>query len=303
MGGQVAVRMGKWKLTHRDVIGFQLFDLSENPSEKGESDASAMHPDVVSLLKRIMTDYDVQMQRPAWNVPNRSHRFRFRHTEQPVSKWSDGDVWYDLQYNSGSVTLTPWDGVADTGLVFWSRTIGDYQSVNDMTRICGLPFIINYLEILPRDQVILSDTKTTIAGLPVLMTRAFDGEMASLRLDSYSPPQHHVKFDFQLPVQLYSDLNIQGNGNDEFRFSGGFEEINPRLQITKMGQSTIILAAPSHLTGQIEILAGAIQVEHADALGQAQVIVRPSGKLVSTVPLDAETRSRIHGTGTIKIVD
>jgi len=71
----------------------------------------------------------------------------------------------------------------------------------------------------------------------------------------------------KLQVQLYSDLTLSGDGNDEYRFSGGFSEYRSPVNIIKVGKSVVTVAGASHFSGKIELISGTLRIEHLAALG------------------------------------
>ena len=68
-GGQIAVRMGKWKAVCRNVrkknnFTFELYDLSKDIGET--KDIAAEHPDIIKRIKEIVKKEHVQSQNPHW---------------------------------------------------------------------------------------------------------------------------------------------------------------------------------------------------------------------------------------------
>ena len=68
-GGQIAVRMGKWKAVCRNMIRknnftFELYDLSEDIGET--NDIAAEHPDIIKKVKEIVKKEHVESQNPNW---------------------------------------------------------------------------------------------------------------------------------------------------------------------------------------------------------------------------------------------
>jgi arylsulfatase len=68
-GGQIAVRMGKWKAVCLNVrkknnFTFELYDLENDPTES--KDVAAEHPDIIEKVKEIVKKEHVQSQNPHW---------------------------------------------------------------------------------------------------------------------------------------------------------------------------------------------------------------------------------------------
>jgi autotransporter-associated beta strand protein len=111
----------------------------------------------------------------------------------------------------------------------------------------------------------------------------------------------HDEFDVQLKILAYDDLTLSGDGNAVYHFSGGIDEVNPGLRITKTGASTILLGGDNQLTGTIEIVFGTLRLTSPKALGRANLIVRQGASLVADVPLELAEGQSISGDGKIDI--
>ncbi len=295
---QASLRMGKWKLYHSKPVGFKLFDLDTNISEDLSKDQLERQPEIVAEMKQALTAFDVQMMRPTWKAPNETTRFRYRESFKPVSNWSEKKMWSDEQLKTGAATLTPWDGYANTTLVFRPIRQGQFIATNDLTRQSGLPFMINTLRFRKREDPILGDSVGVLRGKPCLLTANLEGDLPVLKLESTSR-NHRVRFDIALELQLMSDLVIAGDGTDQFEISGGIKELVPLLNVVKKGQSRIHLKGASQLTGTIEVASGELVVEHERGLGDAKVVVHNGAKLICKAAVSKETRQRISGGGQV----
>ncbi len=296
---QVSLRMGKWKLYHHAKTGFMLFDLEANPSEKADENLIAEQPELVARMKQAITAYDIEMDRPKWGAPNQINRFRFREGRAPASNWSRPQGWHDELGELDFVSLTEWDGYPNTELVFRSLNRGQFVSVNDLHRQSGLEFMANSLTVRSREQLTTGDSVGIIRGNPLLLVSNLSGQLPTISLVSVST--HRVEFDFQFPIQLNADLAIGGDGNGIYKFTGGFHELQPKLRITKTGQSTVSLGGENKLTGTIELMAGTLHLLTPKALGTASVVVQQGATLRSDVPIDLAPGQTITGEGTIEI--
>ena len=68
-GGQLAVRMGKWKAVCKEMrkknnFTFELYDLDNDPTES--HDVAAEHPEVIKKVKKIIKKEHVQSENPNW---------------------------------------------------------------------------------------------------------------------------------------------------------------------------------------------------------------------------------------------
>ena len=297
---QTSLRMGKWKLYHSQKIGFKLFDLETNVSEALQKDKYDQYPELVAKMKQHITRFDAEMMRPKWKMENEQTEFRFRESLRERSNWSDQNVWSDEQFQTGSSSLTSWDGFANTTLIFRPLSKGEFVSYNDMKRQSGLPFMLNALRFRSREFPIKENSRGIIEGEPVVLTSSLDGKLPSLQLNSTSKQVYRAKFEIAIQLQLLTNLRINGDSTDEFIFSGGFKELSPSINIIKTGRSEITLSGPSVLSGDFQILSGVVTVDHPEALGNANVIVRKGGKFVTRVELSPEVLARITGNGTIE---
>jgi len=296
---QCSLRMGKWKLHHNAQNRFRLFDLETNLGEKEELDLSSKFPEIVEQMQRMITDYDVRMDRPHWNVANlHTRHFRFRESVDAENNWSKPEIWTDDI--SGACTLTEWDGFADTTLIFRNRERGEFISINDMRRQSGLEFMANQLVFRSYEGKHRGDAVGIIKGQPLLMVNSLKGKFPSIQFGTQSP--FRTEFDLQLKIIAYSDFKIMGDGNGIFRLSGGIDEYNPGLRITKTGTSTVYLGGNNQLTGIIEVEAGELRITTARALGCANVIVRSGARFVAELPLLLSPGQTITGEGEISIV-
>ena len=68
-GGQIAVRMGKWKAVCRNMrkdnnFTFELYDLDKDIGET--TDIASKHPDIIEKIKRIVEEQHTESPNPRW---------------------------------------------------------------------------------------------------------------------------------------------------------------------------------------------------------------------------------------------
>lgn len=286
-GLQHAVRQGNYKLIHRPANGYLLFDVV---ADKGETKNLAKEmPDRVEAMKRIMTDYDVLMDKPRHDnmalKVNGFYDFRFREGVDKSARWSEENIWIDAD-KPVQATLTPYDSSPNTALVFRNRDISDYESINDLRRVGGQPFLANRLVFIHRETPLKGNGTATIAGQPVLLAKDLNGKAPKLALHTNKTDAQTYTFDIKLDLHIYDNLQVLGNGNQNFVISGDLIEAREGRSITKTGTSTLTLKGKNGLTGGVNIKEGKVITGSGDALGQGDISLEQDGALLVTDRLD-----------------
>lgn len=294
-GLQHAVRQGNYKLIHRPTDGYLLFDVVNDMGEK-DNLAKEM-PELVQQLKRVMTDYDVLMDKPRHdNMALRTNAFddfRFREGMAKSSRWSEEDAWTDSD-KPVQATLTPYDSSPNTALIFRNRDISDYESINDLRRVGGQPFMANRIAFIHRETPLKGKGTATIAGQPVLLAKDLKGRPPRLALHTKKPDARTYTFDVKLDIHLYDSLQVLGDGNQNFVVSGDLVEARAGLSLTKTGTSTLTLKGKNGLTGPIDIKEGKLLAAGSgDALGGAEIRLGQDGALQASGPLELDQNNQL----------
>ncbi|MEO0475901.1 MAG: hypothetical protein AAF085_08030, partial [Planctomycetota bacterium] len=284
-GGQHAVRQGDHKLIFRPTDGYLLFDVVNDPGEK--TNLANEKPELVEQMKRVMTDYDVLMDKPKHDnmalKVNPFYDFRFREGVDSSARWSEENIWIDSD-KPVQGTLTPYDSSPNTALVFRNRDNGDYESVNDLRRVGGQPFIVNRLAFIHRDTELKGKGTGTIAGQPVLLAKDLKGRAPKLALHATKPDAGKFTFDLRLDLHLYDNLQVLGDGNQAFEITGELIEVREGLTLTKTGSSTLTIKGNNSLTGGINIKKGQVLARNGESLGRGDLRIGREGQLVCTGP-------------------
>ena len=300
--GQVAVRAGDWKLYHRDADGFLLFDVVNDRGEN--NDRAADFPELVEELKRVMTDWEVVMDknRVDNNAPsvNQFNSFRFREGAFASASFSDTDAWIDANDGaSGNKTMTDLDSFSGMQLVFRNRNSGDWTLNNDLTRNSGLSFMASRITMIDRNETQTGNGTGTIAGLPILLaTNVLTGSLPELALTATLAGPNTFTYDLALNLELYDDLNITGNGDQPFIVSGDISEYRSERTITKTGSSTVRFTGNNTLTGQVRVQAGTLIADNAAALGEADLFIGQGATLEMGTLLQLDGDRQLAGSGT-----
>jgi autotransporter-associated beta strand protein len=296
-GLQHAVRRGDFKLIYRPADGYLLFDVVNDPGEK--TNLAKDKPEVVEELKRIMTDYDVLMDKPRHDnmalKVNPFDDFRFREGVAKSSHWSEENIWIDSD-RPVQATLTPYDASPNAALIFRNRDNGDYESINDLRRVGGQAFLANRLVFIHRQTELKGPGTATIAGQPVLLAKDLRGKAPRLLLNTTKLASETYTFDIQLDVHLYDDLQVQGDGNQRFMLSGDLIEVREGLTLTKSGSSTLTIRGANELTGAIRIKEGKVVAASGESLGRGAIELGQHGALAleGDLPLHADTEIAIQ---------
>lgn len=293
-GLQHAVRQGDYKLIYRPADGFLLFDVVNDKGEK--KNLAKDMPELVEELKRVMTDYDVLMDKPRHDnmalKVNGFYDFRFREGVDKSARWSEENIWIDSD-KPVQATLTPYDSSPGTALIFRNRDISDYESINDLRRVGGQPFMANRLVFIHRDSPLKGKGTATIAGQPVLLAKDLKGNAPKLALFANRPSAETYTFDVKLDLHLYDNLQVLGNGNQNFVISGDLIEIREGRSLTKTGASTLTIKGNNGLTGPMTIKEGKVVSASGQALSRGELRLGQDGTLLVTGPLDLNREKTI----------
>lgn len=299
-GSQNAVRMGAYKLMYRPTDGFRLYNLHDDPGEK--TDLSKEKPDLVEQMKRVMTDYDVVMDKSRHdNLAPRTNQFsdfRFREGAFERAKWSAQEAWIDSD-KPVVATLSERDAYANAVLVFRNRVGSNYTATNDMFRVGGLDFMANDIRFVGRSEPLKKAGKATIDGRPVLLTQNLKGKPARLSLNASFESPHTYSYDLALDVKLYSNLLVSGNGNQDFVISGKLLEYRPGRSLKKTGSSTLTLKGQNDLTGTIRVQEGKLVSGNGQSLGRADLHIGAQGVLAASQTIELGNGRSLSGSGQI----
>jgi autotransporter-associated beta strand protein len=272
-----AVRKGDFKLTimYQGFGNRALFNIANNPQETVFLSNAA----VVADLSKELTQWEATLEKPkwgdigAWNQ-NLFDHFVFRN-DQSTSNWSGANMWTQSG-TTNIATFNPADAYANAVIEFAVRNDADYTANNDMKRLSRETFMLNQLQ-LTGNFTGGTNRQGTITGNALLMVKDLAGNFPQIRLDATSNGTGAAfKFATSNEIQLLNDLQITGNGTQQFVLGGSLRDYyesldatNPNIthphNVTKTGTSQLVLAGSSTFGGTFAINEGQVRVNGATA--------------------------------------
>jgi autotransporter-associated beta strand protein len=317
-----AVRKGDWKLESPYADSFFLHNIAEDTDENYYQYYNT-RPDIVADLLRELTNWEAQMAKPKWSslgIENQNlfDHFVFRTDQGNAVNWSTASAWEQAD-TAFIATLKPGDAYPNAVLEFGVRDDGDYVAANDMTRSSRRTFMLNQLR-LTGNLTSVADRQATINGNKVLFVRSLNGELPSIRLDATSGTSANFTFRIDNELQLLHDLEITGNGTQNFIISGSIRdyyevkqpEVSQPHSVRKLGSSAVTLTGNNTFAGSLTIESGELAVDGTSGAidGASSVVVESGAKLalrgglIRTPSLVAATGSIFQFTGgTLKVND
>ena len=299
-----AVRDGDWKLTtgitnpdgtRNNPV--KLVNLATNISELTPNIA-AQHRDVEALLLSKLAHWEATLAKPKWGAlgalnQNTFDHFVFRADQATATNWSAAAAWRQAGTTTNA-TMTRGDPYANGIFEFTVRNDADYTASNDMVRISRQTFMLNQLR-LTGDFNGAANHQGTLNGNALLFVKGLSGQLPQLRLDATANGTP-AGFTFQLQneVQLLDDLEITGNGTQDFVIAGRIRDfyvptapasvvnlITTPHNVRKTGTSKVTFAGTNTFAGTLTIEAGELAVSGAAAAidGAASITIQAGGKL------------------------
>jgi autotransporter-associated beta strand protein len=304
-----AVRKGDWKLERPDgtnVFGF--YNMANTPTEPigpnnliGASDAPTKAK--IAELYRDLTGWEATLAKPLYGVlgaddRNKFDHFVFRNNLAATTNFSAANGWQESGNLAHNVTMQIDDAYANGAIEFTTRDDASYTANNDMSRMSGLTYMLN--------QVQLSGTfgggaaqSGTVGGNALLFVKNLSGQAPRIQLDATSGVAAGFTFNLNNELQLYNNLTIAGNGTQNFVINGqirdyydGRDPTNTTPHnVTKTGTSNVTLTANNTFAGVFTINGGQVHINGATAaisaalkitIGTAGMLALDSGSI--TVP-------------------
>lgn len=283
-GSNWAIRKGNMKYVRSSSSG--LFNLADDPTEL--VDLTGQMPEIKNDLIDSFTRWEATLAKPRW--PSASTPIRYNdHFVLDVYAFGGGfkfstNAWLVAE-TIGTTNITTninlYDGYANTTIDVPAKNGNSFGVANDQTRLSGLPFMLNEL----RFSGISTNTAVRFAqftGLPLIFSKNLNGDGPKLRLDATSSGTS-VRYQFlaNTEMQLLDDLEITGDGTQEFIVTGYFKDSYAPRNIMKTGTSTVQLKGSNTFRGNLIINGGQVSVTGGTGAinGANSINIGSAGKL------------------------
>ncbi len=279
---QSAVRIGKWKYMYQNGNGYQLYDLDADLDESNNVVANPANAAVVEEANQLLASYHVQMDKPRHDnqapSTNQFDHFRFREDNFVAASFSSAGAWTNGDTDSGSFAASWRDGYANNELTFRTKPTGDYTVTNDLDAVAGFAYMTSKINLITHPTPLSAAHTGTVGGLPVLMTKNLSGDGPEINLDATDATAGVFSFHVDLDIEVYDDLTIRGDGNQNFAFGGEIREFRDGRSITKTGSADAEFAGPISVTGTVDLQGGKVSLIDGTVGGH---LVARSGVIVS----------------------
>lgn len=268
---QAAIRMGKWKYMYQNGTGYQLYDLDVDIDESNNVVNDPGNSAVVAQAHELLASYQVQMDKPrhdnnAGNT-NQFDHFRFREDAFGGGAFSTANLWTNGDTGSGSFTATWREGYANNELTFRAKASGDYTVTNDLRAAAGLAYMASKINLASATSPLSSDRSGTVNGQAIMLTKNLAGDDPEINLDATDAQAGKFTFKLDHDVEVYDDLTIQGNGNQNFEINGQLREFRAGRSVTKSGSSNLTLGGGVDLSGSLDVQGGEVALENGSFRG------------------------------------
>jgi hypothetical protein len=253
--------------------------LEADPLET--TDVAAQHPEVVADLLRELTLWDATLEKPTWGLiaGNPCDHFIFQ-ANSAFSTWNAPGNWKDAA-TGNAATLTRADGYANAILEFQTRDGSSYTANNNMVRMTLQEFMLNQLR-LTGNFTGATARQAQITDRALLLTKSLSGAAPQIRLDATSSgTAARFRFEIHNELQLLDDLEITGNGTQEFFIYGSLQDAYEPRNVTKTGTSRATLLGYNTFRGTFSIVGGEVSLTGPSAAidGARQITIGSAGTL------------------------
>ena len=268
---QSAVRMGKWKFMYQNGTGYQLYDLDNDIDESNNVVDDAANESVVTQAHELLASYHVQMDKPRHDNQaddtNQFDHFRFREGSFASAAFSSANAWTNGDTGTGTFTASWRDGYANNELTFRAKATGDYTVTNDLRSVGGFGYMANKINLTSATAALTTNQSATINGQPVMLTNSLSGSSPEINLDATDVTPQTFTFNLNHDIEVYDDLTIQGNGNQNFVIDGQLKEFRAGRSVTKTGTSNLTLGGGVDLSGTFDLQGGDLAITNGDFKG------------------------------------
>lgn len=259
--GRFAVRKGDWKLVRPGLDTFaRLHDVAADIHE--DTLLNSQQPALVAELLRELTFWEAGLRKMKWGAlgspRNRFDHFVFRNDLAPTGNWSTASGWQQAG-TTNNVTFRNEDSYANAILEFGVRNDADYTSTNNMLRMTAQTFMLNQMRLTGSFSG-AADHSGTINGNALLFVKDLDGQLPQVRLDATaSAPGPQFTFQLGNELQLLDDLEITGDGTQQFVISGNIRDYYQPRNVIKSGASSVTLGGSNTFAGALILNDGRVR--------------------------------------------
>jgi autotransporter-associated beta strand protein len=314
-----AVRKGDWKLGNLDGWQFRLYNIAQDPSET--NNLYSQRPDIVAELLRDFTAWEARMDKPMAGSSSAVNEFDHfvLYSDSASESWFAPGTWHQAG-TSNVVTLQTADSYANLILEFPVKNGGSYVANNSKGRTTHLPLMLNQLRFTGNFTDATSQSGRS-NGFQLLLVKSLDNQLPQLRLDATSSGTT-ARFGFHVDneLQLFDDLQITGDGTQNFFINGSIRDYYEPLQptvttphnVVKTGTSQVTLTGNNTFGGMLTVLGGTVNVSGVNAAidGAAGIVIGAGGTLrlqsgkIAVQSLDNSSGGAFHFSGgRLEVVD
>jgi len=309
-----AVRRGDWKLMRPREPQFAfpaLVNIATDPIEW--VNRINAEPQIAAELSRELTYWEATLAKSRSGVfgsddRNSFDHFVFRNDLASNANWGDAGAWLQAGTSNFKTMLVD-DAYANAILEFTTKNDGDYTATNNIARMSGLTFMLNQLRLTgnftggtnrmgtitggPLSQTINGNNPGN--GQTLLLVKSLSGQLPRLQLDATSSGTS-ASFTFRVAnnLELLDNLEITGNGTQDFVISGQIRDYFGPRDVAKAGTSQVTLTGNNTFRGTLTVNGGRVTLSGASAAinGAADALTQASHKVA-----EAMYKSGAHAGG------
>ncbi len=259
---QSAVRKGPWKYMYQTSNGYQLYNLDNDLDESNNVVNDPANTAIVDDMHQLLASYHVQMDKPRHDnlalSTNAFDHLRFREDAVTNAAFSSSNAWVDGDSPGAPLSANWTDGYANNRMTFRAKASADYTATNDFTSVGGFGFMTNQLNLESAITPLAGNYTATINGLPLMMTADLSGTNPAINTNATDAVAGQFTFSVKTPIDVYDDLTIQGDGNQNFVFDGKIREFRPDKNITKVGTADVTFGGGVEVTGEVDLQGGKV---------------------------------------------
>jgi autotransporter-associated beta strand protein len=298
-----AVRKGDWKLARPNEPQYNLYALYNEATDPSEqTNLINVQTAIRDELYRDFTLWEATLAKPRFGVLGVDDRhifdhFVYRADQATNGNWNAGNIWYQAG-TQNAVTLYGDDAYANGIFEFTTRDDASYTATNGVFRMSGLTFMLNQLRFTG-DFAGAADRTGTLNGNALLFVNDLNGNAPQIQLSATGASTPRFGFNLNNQLQLVNDLQITGDGTQDFVISGVFQDYYLPRGITKLGASRVTLSGANTFTGDLVVTDGEIKIAGANAgiNGAAKVAVNGPGVLTLSSGLIRTAKFDLAGGG------